>query len=317
MVAVARVILRSVGGFVVTLIAASVIVFAATTILPGSVANAILGQQATPEMVKAIEHRLHLDEPAPQRYARWLAGMAHGDFGTSLTANQPVADLVWPRFRNTAALAAAAFLAAVPLSIALGIMGGLKAGSWIDQVISGITLAMLSIPEFVVGTVLVFAFAITIPLLPAITLVDRNLVPVSFASALILPTLALTFSLLAHTGRLVRTIVQETQASDYMRFATLKGLTTGRLIFRHLLPNVLPPVLSVVALNVGWLLSGVVVVEAVFNYPGVGTLIVSAVNDRDVPVVQAIALLLGAIYILANTLADLISRAINPVLRGS
>lgn len=298
-----------------TLLAVSVLVFASTEILPGDTASAILGRQATPEAVAAIRAELGLDRPAPARYAEWLGGFARGDLGRSLANREPIAPELGRRLGNTAFLAGAAALLAVPLAVGLGVLAAIRRGRAFDRVVSVLTLAAISVPEFLVGYLLVMLLAVSLPLFPSLASITPGMGLAERLYAVALPALTLTLVVVAHTARMTRAAVVDVLASPYVEAARLKGLPERRVVARHALPNALGPVAAIVALNLAYLVAGVVVVEVVFVYPGLGQYMVDAVARRDVPVVQACALVFAAAYVALNLLADLVGVAGNPRLR--
>jgi peptide/nickel transport system permease protein len=300
----------------VTVLLASVIVFAAVQLLPGDVATQVLGQDATPDAVAALREQMGLNRPAVLRFADWITGAARGDFGVSLVSGEPVAAALWPHLRNTMLIAVATIAVAVTSSIVLGVVAGLYRDRWPDTVISTLTLVGMSVPEFVVATLLVLALSITVPVLPAVVLDEASAPVVDLLPAIVLPTIALSVVMTAYIVRMTRTSVIDVMASEFVTTARLKGLGTGRVVVRHALPSALLPTLNVIAMNVAWLVGGVAVVENVFNYPGVGRLLLEAVHNRDLPVLQAIAVVSAAVYVLCNLAADLGAMALNPRLRA-
>ncbi|GAA1081502.1 ABC transporter permease [Nocardiopsis composta] len=299
----------------VTVLLAAVLVFAAVQLLPGDVAAQVLGQDATPDAVAALRDRLGLDRPAVLRFLDWLAGAVRGDFGASLVSGEPVADALALHLRNTLLIAVATIAVAVTSSIVLGVLAGLYRDRWPDTVISSLTLIGMSVPEFVVATLLVLALSITVPVLPAVVLDEASAPVADLLPAVVLPAAALSVVMTAYIVRMTRTSVIDVMAGEFVTTARLKGLGTWRVVVRHALPSALLPTLNVIAMNVAWLVGGVVVVENVFNYPGVGTLMLEAVHNRDLPVLQAIAVVSAAVYVLCNLAADLGALALDPRLR--
>jgi peptide/nickel transport system permease protein len=312
-----HIVLRRAFFGLLTLIATSVIVFAATEILPGDVATAILGQSATPEMTEAIREKLGLDQPLTQRYVRWLAGFATGEMGNSLATGANVADVVAPRLRNTLGLAAYAAIVAIPLSIGLGVLCAAWHQSLFDRALSSFSVFMVSVPEFVIAVVLVVVLAVELRLFPSVVARPSWSNPATLAWQLFLPMATIVFTMLAHLIRMTRTTLLEALASPYAEMALLKGASKWRILFRHALPNAVGPVLSVIALNIGYLISGVAVIEVVFSYPGLGKLMVDSIFYRDLPLIQATAMIFCAVYVLCNTLADLSAAVLNPRLGHS
>lgn len=298
-----------------TLFAASVLVFAATEVLPGDVAKAMLGQAATEETVAAIRERLNLDRPAPERYFEWATNALSGQLGRSFTNSIEVTRIIGPRLANTAWLALYAALVAIPIALSLGLLCAAYPDSWFDRILSSSTIFLVSVPEFVIGVCLVAVLAVEFRLFPAViyrpdwTDLGRAL------GQAFLPMLTLVCALLAHMVRMTRAAVIEILTTSYVEMALLKGASKWRILLRHALPNAIGPILSVVALNLGYLFSGVVVVEVVFSYPGLGRLLVDSIFFRDIPVVQATAAIFCGVYIILNTLADVSLLALNPRLR--
>ncbi len=298
-----------------TLFIVSMVIFAVTELLPGDVAVMILGSEATDETLAALRTQLVLDRPAPARYVDWLTGAARGDFGESLRMRTEVGPLVFERLKNSLALAGIAFVVGVPLALGLGIIAGLRKDSLVDKAITMTTLVGISVPEFVIGSVLIILFASLWPILPATSLIDPSANPLESMKYLILPAATLVLVTLAHTARMTRASVVRVLRTDYVRTATLKGMPRSRVILRHVLPNALLPSITIIAINVGWMIGGLIVVETVFGYPGLGQLMIFAVTNRDVPLVQAVALLVATIYAVANLGADLLYAALNPRIR--
>jgi peptide/nickel transport system permease protein len=299
-----------------TLLLVSALIFVATELLPGDVATAILGREATEARLAQLRAELGLDRPALTRYAEWLGGVLRGDLGVSLARRDvSVAQLIGERLRNTLALSGSAALIGLPLALGLGVLAGLRRDRPTDTVISVGALIGMSLPEFVIGALLILAFAISWPLFPAVTVVPPDAPLLELLPYLVLPSVALTIVMVAYILRMVRGSLIDVLASDYVQMATLKGLSRQRVVLRHALPNALLPTINAIAQTIAWLIGGVVVIESVFNFPGVGNLMVTAVSDRDVPLVQALGLLGAALYIGINLAADLLALALNPRLR--
>lgn len=310
-----RLILGRLGSSALILFAVSAIVFTGTELLSGDAATAILGRNATPETLAVVREQLNLNRPAPVRYAEWLAGFVRGDLGESISSGRPVTELIGDRVRNSAVLTAATCVVLIPLSLLLGTLAAVRRQRALDNVISSTTLALISLPEFVVGMLLVLVFAIFWPVLPAISFVTPDDTFVTQVRALVLPAVALLAASIAWTTRLVRGSMIEALDSDYVRMARLKGVPERRVIVRHALRNALIPSVQAFGLTIGWLVGGIVVVEAVFQYPGIGQGLVDAVSARDLPVVQAIALIIAGVYVVVNLLADVITILLTPKLR--
>jgi len=298
-----------------TLVTVSALIFICTQILPGDVASAVLGQQATPEALKVFRAELGLDRPAYLRYFSWLFGVVHGDFGRALTNQRDIIEELWPRFVNTLFLACYAAVLAVPLAVGLGILSAIREGSLTDRVANVLTLIAISVPEFFVGYVLIILFAIDLAWFPSLATVFGGMGLGERLYVATLPAVTLTLVVTAHMLRMTRNSVLSIMSTPYIEMAFLKGLSRTRVVARHALPNAAGPIISVVALNLAYLVVGVVVVENVFVYPGVGQYMVDAVAKRDVPVVQACGLVFAAVFVSLNTVADILAIIVNPRLR--
>lgn len=298
-------------GFV-TLAVVSAVVFFAVYLLPGDLAEEILGQAATPETVANIRRELGLDRPPIERYVDWITGLLSGDFGRSLANGRPIAELAGMRLVNTLYLAGFAAAVSIPLSLTLGIVAALYREKLIDRSINVAALTAISLPEFFIAYILIFALTVKAGWLPSLATVsaDTPLGERMFRS--ILPVLTLTLAVAAHVMRLTRAAIVNLLASPYIEMARLKGLKPWRVILRHALPNALAPIINVVVLNLAYLIVGVVVVEVVFAYPGLGQLMVDSVGKRDVPVVQATCLFFASTYIMLNLVADVATIAADP-----
>jgi peptide/nickel transport system permease protein len=279
------------------------------------VAQAILGQAATPEAVANIRQELNLDRPAYIRYADWLWQFVQGDLGMSLANRQPIADMIGGRLGNTLFLAGVAAVVAVPIAVLLGLIAARFRETWLDKTISIATLSAISMPEFFIGYMLIFIFAVKLLWAPSIASVYDGMGLGQKLAAVALPVATLALVVVGHMMRMTRAAVINVMASPYIEMAELKGISRSRIIFRHALPNALSPIINVVVLNLAYLVVGVVVVEVVFVYPGMGQLMVDAVAKRDVPVVQACGLIFAAAYVLLNLTADVLSIIANPRLR--
>ncbi|KHK98820.1 hypothetical protein LK09_08025 [Microbacterium mangrovi] len=310
-----RAILTRVLSAAVIILVVSAIVFFGLVALPGDAAQAILGRQATPELLSQFRAEHGLDVPAIQRYFEWLGGLFHGDLGTSLVSGQPIGQQLSGRVMYTVALAAAASLVLIPVSLVLGLWSATRATKATDNVISGSTLVFLSIPEFVIGALVIALFAVTWPLLPANSLFDSTVPIFAQYQYLILPTLTLVLAASAQATRMIRATMIDVLRSDYIQIAELKGVPQRQILFRHALPNALGPTLQIFAFTIAWLVGGVVTVEVVFSYPGLGSALVDAVHNRDFPVVLAIVMLATAAYVVLIMLADIAAMVLNPRLR--
>jgi peptide/nickel transport system permease protein len=298
-----------------TLLAVSALLFFGTNLLPGDVASALLGQDATPEALHNIRAALGLEQPAWLRYLHWLGGALHGDFGTSLTSARPVGAQVLPRLGNTLVLASLAALVSVPLAVGLGLLSAMREGGVVDRLVSLLSLVTISVPEFFVGYVLTLLFAVQLGWLPSLAVMHGGMSLAERLAAIALPVATLVIVVLAHMLRMTRSALLAVMSAPYIEMAFLKGLPRGTVVLRHALPNAAAPIIAVVALNLGYLVVGVVVVEAVFVYPGAGQLMVDAVSKRDLPVVQACGLVFAATYVGLNTIADMLAIIVNPSLR--
>jgi len=300
---------------VILILAVSVLIFAGTEMLPGDVAQAILGQSATPVALANLRQELGLNEPALSRYFGWLWGALHGDLGTALTNGQDIAKAVAGRLSNTLFLAFWAAAISVPLAITLGLIAARYAGRWPDKLISAVTLTTISLPEFVVGYILMFVLTVKFRVFSPISTIYDSMSLGEKLGAIALPVTVLVLVVLAHMMRMTRAAILNVMQSAYIETAELKGLRPITVIARHALPNAVAPVVNVVMLNLAYLVVGVVVVEVVFVYPGMGQYLVDHVSKRDLPVVQACGLIFAAVYIGLNILADVISILANPRLR--
>ncbi len=310
-----RLVLQRSAMVLLTLFAVSVLVFVVTEVLPGDVATMILGQQATPETLAALRTRLDLDQPALVRYGDWLRGMLTGDWGESLYLNVPVRPLVLQRLYNTAVIAGLALLIGAPLGILLGIIAGLTRDRWPDQLVTVGTLFTLSLPRFVLAGFLILFFSSWLRLLPSSSMIDPDASLVESIRFLVLPTLTLVVAMLAHITRQTRSSIIEVMESQYIRTAMLKGLPLHMVVWRHALKNALLPTISVIALDVGFLMGGTIIVENVFAYPGLGRLLLLAVSNQDITLLQASVLIITVIFGLANLAADVLYYYLNPRIR--
>jgi len=295
-----------------TLFIVSIFIAFVVELLPGDITQAILGQSATPETVAAFRAELGIDRPAPERYFEWLKGMLTGDMGKSLANKREISELVGRRLSNTLFLGGFAAAIAVPLSLILGVLAALYRNSWFDRSINSFTLTSISFPEFFVAYILILFLSVKAGWFPGISNISTDL-PLSerlFRS--LLPAATLTLVVVAHMMRMTRAAIINLLSSPYIEMAQLKGVRPIRVILHHALPNAWGPVVNVIALNLAYLVVGVVVVEVVFVYPGLGQLLVDSVSKRDVPVVQACSMIFAGVYILLNLLADIVSIVTNP-----
>ncbi|MBW4963132.1 ABC transporter permease [Sulfitobacter sp. CW3] len=297
------------------LFAASILIFVGTSILPGDVAQSILGQSATPEALANMRRELGLNEPAVTRYFTWLGGVLQGDLGTALTNGRDIAESLGGRLKNTLFLAFWAAAISVPLAIFLGLLAVRYKDRWPDKLISAVTLTTISIPEFMIGYVLIYWVAIKWRLFPSVAIINDSMTLGAKLNAIAIPVMVLTLVVLAHMMRMTRAAILNVMQSAYIETAELKGLGMLKIIRKHAFPNAIAPIVNVVMLNLAYLVVGVVVVEVVFAYPGMGQYLVDHVSKRDVPVVQACGLIFAAVYIGLNLVADIVSILANPRLR--
>jgi len=318
--------LHGISGFIIrrillgilTLFFVSIIVFAATQALPGDAARAILGRTATPDSLRALREQLHLGEPVLQQYWHWLSGFLHGDLGNSLAAQQPVSEVLGKRLQNSVALVALAAIISTPLSIALGAYSAARRDRPFDHASGVVMLALAALPEFVIGIALVVLLGTTVfTVLPAVSIIPPDDSPWSHPKELVLPVLTLVIAVFTYTTRIMRASMVEVLESDYVEMARLKGLSERRVVWRHAVPNAIAPTIQVTALNFAYLAGGIVVIEYVFGYAGIGSALVDGVHNRDIPVVQALVMLIAAVYVVLNVLADVLVILVSPRLRTS
>ena len=311
MFSLVKVVAQRIALGLLTLFIVSIFIAFVVELLPGDITQAILGQSATPETVAAFRAELGIDRPAPERYFEWLKGMLTGDMGKSLANKREISELVGRRLSNTLFLGGFAAAIAVPLSLILGVLAALYRNSWFDRSINSFTLTSISFPEFFVAYILILFLSVKAGWFPGISNISTDL-PLSerlFRS--LLPAATLTLVVVAHMMRMTRAAIINLLSSPYIEMAQLKGVRPIRVILHHALPNAWGPVVNVIALNLAYLVVGVVVVEVVFVYPGLGQLLVDSVSKRDVPVVQACSMIFAGVYILLNLLADIVSIVTN------
>ena len=300
---------------VLTLFAVSVLIFVCTQILPGDVASAVLGQGATPEALVIFRKELGLDVPAYLRYWNWFVGALQGDLGVAMTNKRVIVDEVMPRLGNTLFLAGYAAVIAIPLAVGLGIFSAINEGRISDRLSNIVTLIAISLPEFFIAYLLIILMAVNVDWFPSLSTVSPGMPITERIYQSTLPAITLTLLVAAHMLRMTRSSVLAVMSTPYVEMAFLKGARRQRVITRHALPNAAAPIITVVALNLAYLVVGVVVIEAVFVYPGLGQLMVDAVSKRDVPVIQACGLVFAMVFVLLNTLADVLVILVNPRLR--
>lgn len=310
--ALKRMILTRLGLGVFTLFVISVLVFLAVSMLPGDIAEQVLGRNATPEAVAAFRNELGLDQPLVARYFGWIGGVLQGDFGNSLANGRPVSELLAGRLGNTMFLALYAAVIAVPLAVGLGLLAALWRGGWFDRLVNILGLGAISFPEFFIAYLLMFWLSVSLGWFPSMASISPDAGLGERLSRAFLPAITLVLVVTAHMMRMTRAAVVNVLGAPYIAMARLKGVSPWRIVVFHALPNALAPIINVVALNIAWLITGVVIVEVVFVYPGMGQLMVDSVTNRDMPVVQACALIFAAVYILLNLLADVLAIATNP-----
>ncbi len=298
-----------------SLLAVSVIVFAITAVLPGDAAQEQLGQDATPESLAALRAQMGLDVPAPLRYLHWLGGIVRGDLGQSATTQMPVGDLVASRLPNSLLLAAVTALFSVPIALTLGIASAVWRGSWFDRFVSSAAVAVVSVPEFLVATLAVLVFAVKLKWLPALSYVNDIESIGQMLRAFAMPVLSLCCVIVAQMMRMTRAAVGDQLDAPYIEMVRLKGASPLRMVMAHALPNAIGPIANAVALSLSYLLGGVIIIETIFNYPGIAKLMVDGVTQRDMPLVQTCAMIFCAGYLILVTLADVCGIVANPRLR--
>ena len=294
------------------LFAVSIIIFLGVELLPGDLCQEIQGQGATAETLKACRTELGLDKSPPTRYMAWLGNIVQGDFGTSLANKREISELIGTRLSNTFFLAIVAAIIAVPISLVLGILAALYRNSWYDRLINTFTLSSISFPEFFVAYILIYLFAVQLNWFPSLSNVSPDTPFLERLHKVMLPALTLTLVVMAHMMRMTRAAIINLMASPYIEMATFKGMSKSHIILKHALPNAWAPIVNVIVLNLAYLIVGVVVVEVVFVYPGLGQLIVDSVQKRDIPVVQACSIIFAATFVLLNLTADILSIVTNP-----
>lgn len=310
-----RLVLGRIALSVFTLLLVSLLIFLILEALPGDIATRILGRDATQKALEVLRQQMHLDQPGWSRYLTWLTDILHGDLGKSLATGRSIADILAPRIINTLLLSTLAFAIYLVLAVVPAIIQATRRGSTVDNVISFVTLLLLSLPDFLLATILLFVFAVAIPILPALSTVSETSSWAATLRAMVLPAVTLAIIMAVYAIRVLRDSLIEVLRSDYVRLAELKGLRPRAVLWRHALPNAIVPALNVTALNLGFLIGGVVIVERVFSYPGFGTLLIDALQLRDIPLIKATVMISAAVYILANLLADIGATLLQPRLR--
>lgn len=310
-----RLIVSRLGLALLTLLIVSAIVFAMTGLLPGDAAQQALGQAATPEAVAALRHQFGLDQPALQRYLQWLFHIVRGDFGMSLSNSLPVSELIETRLPNSLMLAGLTTVVAVPIALAIGIASAMYRGSLLDRALNLLTLSTVAVPEFLVATIAVLIFAVDLHWLPALSYLSSVSSFGDLVRIYAMPVMTLCCVLIAQMARMTRAAVLDQLNSSYVEMASLKGASQVRIVLRHVLPNAIGPIANAVALSLSYLFGGVVIVESIFNYPGLASLMVDAVTNRDMPLVQGCVMVFCAAYLALVLMADLCQIISNPRLR--
>jgi peptide/nickel transport system permease protein len=310
-----RLVVNRLGVSVLTLLAVSVVIFSVTTLLPGDAAQQALGQEATPELVAAMRAKFGLDQPAHVRYFQWLSGLLSGNPGNAMANGLPVAELIGGRLPASLMLAAVTAAVSVPLALSIGILSAMYRGSLFDRTVSMLTVWTVSVPEFLIATIAVLIFAVKLKWLSALSRTDDIATVAQFLRVYALPVMTLCCVIVAQMARMTRAAVIDQLNSSYVEMARLKGVRPIRMALTHALPNAVGPIANAVALSLAYLIGGVIIVESIFNYPGIASLMVDSVTMRDTPVVQACAMIFCAGYLVLLTLADVCAIVSNPRLR--
>lgn len=312
----AQLIVNRIGLAVLTLFLVSLVIFTISSLLPGDAAQEVLGQSATPEQVAALRHEMGLDQPAPVRYFNWLQAIIAGDPGQSLVANKPVSEIIAERLPNTLTLAALSALVSVPFAFLIGIASAVARGRKLDRALNILTLSMVALPEFLVATIAVLVFSVKLLWLPSIALVPQDPTLFEFLRAYAMPVMVLAVGVIAQLARMIRAAIISELDRPYVEMAQLKGVGRNRLIFRHVLPNAVGPIVNAMALSLSYLFGGAIIVETIFSYPGLASLMVNAVTSRDMPLLQACAMIFCAAYLLLVLIADTVAILANPRLKN-
>ncbi|MCE7796290.1 ABC transporter permease [Sphingobium sufflavum] len=312
-----RMIAGRIGAAFLTLILVSLVVFTISDLLPGDAAQEALGQSATPAQVAALRHEMGLDRPAYVRFGSWITGLAGGDAGQSLVANMPVGEIIRERLPNSLLLAALTTLVAVPLALTIGISSAMNRGGRLDRALNVATLSMVALPEFLVATIAVLIFSVKLRWLPSISMLPEQATWGQFFETFAMPVFSLCVVVIAQMARMTRAAVIDQLDRPYVEMALLKGLSPARVVIRHVLPNAVGPIVNAMALSLSYLLGGAIIVETIFNYPGLASLMVNAVTSRDMPLLQACAMIFCAVYLLLMLLADVTAIVANPRLRSA
>jgi peptide/nickel transport system permease protein len=309
-----RFLIRRLASAVITLLCVSVILFAVAQVLPGDVGRAVLGPYATEQQVRALDHQLGVDRPLAVRYATWLAGFVRGEWGKSYLLNRPVLTVAFDRLGNSLILGGFALSLIVPVSVGLGVVAALHYGRWLDRVISVIGLSLIALPEFVTGIIVLAIFAVALGWLPVSSRVPTAN-PIDWFRQLLLPSIPLMFVLFGYISRMARAGTVESLRSNYVRTAILKGLPRRTVIWTHVLRNALLPTVTVISVQTGYLVGGLVVTETLFNYPGIGKLVLDSAVGHDLPMLQATVLLTALMYMVLALIADVLYTWLNPRIR--
>lgn len=310
-----RLIIKRIGLALVTLLLVSAVIFTISGLLPGDAAQEVLGQGATQQQIAALRHEMGLDRPASVRYAEWLGRIVTGDPGHSLVANKPVAEIISERLPNTLTLAGLAAMVSVPFAFLIGVASAISRGRKLDRALNVMTLSMVALPEFLVATIAVLVFAVELLWLPSITIVPKDPTLGEFARAYAMPVMVLAVGVVAQLGRMIRAAIIAELDRPYVEMARLKGVSQNRLIFRHVMPNAVGPIVNAMALSLSYLFGGAIIVETIFSYPGLASLMVNAVTSRDMPLLQACAMTFCTAYLLLVLIADTVAILANPRLR--
>tara|TARA_Y100000768_G_scaffold217872_1_gene164242 strand:- start:83 stop:1033 length:951 start_codon:yes stop_codon:yes gene_type:complete len=308
-------ILKRIFSALITLLIVSALIYGFLEMLPGDVATRMLGRTATPETLANLREQLGLNEPALKRYFLWLYNIFQGDFGTALTSKRPITEILAPKIFNTLILSGCAFILYLPLSFITALLQAYYKNKNIDISLSIITLIILSLPDFIIGTIMIIVFVVVFPIFPAISLVGEYSDLSEWFMALVMPSITLALVMSVYAVRMLRDNLIEVLDSEYIFMAKLKGLSKSTVLIKHALPNAIIPTLNVTALNLGFLIGGVVIVEKIFTFPGFGNLLIDSIKFRDLPLVEATILIAAAFYIFANLLTDILSIIFNPRLR--
>jgi len=310
-----RFVTRRIGLVCVTLLVVSLAIFLITEVLPGDVATVMLGKDATEANLERLRADLGLNRPAHVRYLDWIGDVLRGDFGNSLYMGESIAEIVGRRLRHSSILAVFAFLVGTPAAVIAGIWAGVRRDTKLDRLLSMVGLVGISVPEFVTGIVLILIFSSTLHILPSSSIILPGTSPLTRPQILIMPTLTITAVLFAYTMRMTRANVIEVMQTDFVRTAILKGLPMRRVILRHVLPNAMLPTITVITVNFGWMLGGLIIVENVFAYPGIGQLMLWSINTRDLPLLEIVTLIMAATYAISNLVADVSYAVLDPRVR--